>query len=254
MNITVTGSSFGIRSCHEHRHQCWELVFMLDGSCTTSVNQQTFQLQKGSVFITPPNAPHSTSSKESYSDMFLQCDAFPINTPSPVLLYDFDGSIGQLFSLIHTLNLKNSTEYQPVLRSLGDALASHLQICLGSASHFPFISEIKAALEANLTAAEFDLPTYLNSLGYNADYIRRCFKQACHVTPLQYLQELRLTYAKKLLTNTNYTIKEIAGLCGYADPYYFSRAFKKHFGTAPHYIQGEKVCDPINRTQPLSNV
>ena len=163
-------------------------------------------------------------------------------------------SIGQLFSLIHTLNLKSSIEYQPVLRSLGDALASHLQICLGSASHFPFISEIKAALEANLTAAEFDLPTYLNSLGYNADYIRRCFKQACHVTPLQYLQELRLTYAKKLLTNTNYTIKEIAGLCGYADPYYFSRAFKKHFGAAPHYLQGEKVCDPINRTQPLSNV
>lgn len=186
--------------------------------------------------------------------MFLQCDAFPINVSSPVLLYDFDGSIGQLFSLIHTLNLKSSTEYQPVLRSLGDALASHLQICLGSASHFPLISEIKAALEANLTAAEFDLPTYLNSLGYNADYIRRCFKQACHVTPLQYPQELRLTYGKKLLTNTNYTIKEIASLCGYADPYYFSRAFKKHFGAAPHYIQGEKVCDPINRTQPLSNV
>ena len=172
MNITVTGSSFGIRFCHEHRHQCWELVFMLDGSCTTTVYQQTFQLQKGSVLITPPNVPHSTSSKESYSDMFLQCDAFQINVSSPVLLYDFDGSIGQLFSLIHTLNL----------------------------------------------------------------------------------QELRLTYAKKLLTNTNYTIKEIASLCGYADPYYFSRAFKKHFGAAPHYIQGEKVCDPINRTQPLSNV
>lgn len=234
MNITVTGSSSGINSCQEHQHPNWELVFMIDGNCTTKINQQLFQLKKGSIFIIPPGMPHSTASIGSYSDMFLQCDVFPAGLTSPTLLQDFDGNIGQLFSLIHVLYLKNSAEHQPVLRSLGDALVSYLQIGLGSSEKTAFfISEIKATLETNLAVAEFDLSAYLKSLGYNVDYIRRCFKQECHVTPLQYLQSLRLAYANSLLHNTYYTIGEIANLCGFSDPYYFSRTFKKQYRISP---------------------
>jgi AraC-like DNA-binding protein len=42
--------------------------------------------------------------------------------------------------------------------------------------------------------------------------------------------------ATRLLRFTNSTVSQIAYLCGYTDPLYFSRAFKRHQGRSPaHY-------------------
>ncbi|MDD5603646.1 MAG: helix-turn-helix transcriptional regulator, partial [Eubacteriales bacterium] len=54
-----------------------------------------------------------------------------------------------------------------------------------------------------------------------------CFKLELGTTPSQYVSELRTNKAKKLLTETNYKIKEIAAMCGYENEYYFSNDFKK---------------------------
>lgn len=69
--------------------------------------------------------------------------------------------------------------------------------------------------------------------GYNGDYVRRIFKTDFEVTPMEYLDNLRLSQAKELLTNTPYKIEEIAELCGFCDQFYFSRFFKKHTGIPP---------------------
>lgn len=70
----------------------------------------------------------------------------------------------------------------------------------------------------------------LNSLAAQADmsevHFRRCFKEIYHVSPQQYLMELRLTNAKELLRYDTTPIAEIAQQSGFADPCYFSRLFK----------------------------
>lgn len=48
---------------------------------------------------------------------------------------------------------------------------------------------------------------------------------------------LRMEYSLHLLTSTKKTIREIAHLSGYNDPYYFSRAFKKHYQKSPKHIR-----------------
>lgn len=45
--------------------------------------------------------------------------------------------------------------------------------------------------------------------------------------------KLRMGHARHLLATTNKPVKEIALLCGYKDPYYFSNAYKKYFGESP---------------------
>ena len=48
-----------------------------------------------------------------------------------------------------------------------------------------------------------------------------------------YILQVKLSNAKKILTNENKTIGEVAAECGIYDVNYFSRVFKKHTGFTP---------------------
>ena len=49
----------------------------------------------------------------------------------------------------------------------------------------------------------------------------------------EFLQNFRLKYAARLLTESDRPISDIAYDVGFSDPYYFSRAFKKLFEMSP---------------------
>lgn len=61
----------------------------------------------------------------------------------------------------------------------------------------------------------------------------RNFKSAIQLPPGKYIEKLRISKAKELLSNTNLTINEISGRIGYNDPFYFSKVFKKSTNTTP---------------------
>ena len=52
-------------------------------------------------------------------------------------------------------------------------------------------------------------------------------------TPMKYLTRLRIRYAAELLHNTDLPVAEVAESAGFADPAYFSRAFRRETGLAP---------------------
>lgn len=59
------------------------------------------------------------------------------------------------------------------------------------------------------------------------------FKQATGKTIFNYLNELRIVKAKKLLENGLHSISDVAEMTGFNDAYYFSKVFKKYAGTTP---------------------
>ncbi|MDC7291452.1 helix-turn-helix domain-containing protein [Blautia schinkii] len=64
-------------------------------------------------------------------------------------------------------------------------------------------------------------------------YFSKLFKQETGKNFIEYLTEVRLRNARKLLRNQQYSIKEICVRSGYSDPNYFSRIFKKYEGVTP---------------------
>lgn len=64
-------------------------------------------------------------------------------------------------------------------------------------------------------------------------YFSKLFKEETGTNFIEYLTNLRMDKAKELLLRTEYSIKEICSMSGYADPNYFSRIFKKHTGLTP---------------------
>jgi AraC-like DNA-binding protein len=62
---------------------------------------------------------------------------------------------------------------------------------------------------------------------------QRIFKDATSLSPNDYLLELRIQNASRLLTETDYAVYDVSDRVGITDWFYFSKAFKKKFGISP---------------------
>ncbi|MEC0126514.1 helix-turn-helix domain-containing protein [Paenibacillus pabuli] len=72
--------------------------------------------------------------------------------------------------------------------------------------------------------------------GCSVRQLQRRFKQEKELGPMEYVIQLRMESASRMLRHTDASIGEIADKMGYRDMYYFSRAFKKYYGVPPlHY-------------------
>jgi AraC-like DNA-binding protein len=102
------------------------------------------------------------------------------------------------------------------------------------------VETFQNTLLRNLANCHFDLDAEIAKTGYCGSYFRKLFKEYTSQAPLEYLTRLRVEHAKRQLQQYHgiRTIKEIALGSGFHDPYYFSRAFKKHEGVSPQaYIE-----------------
>ncbi|GEN75752.1 helix-turn-helix transcriptional regulator [Chryseobacterium hagamense] len=75
------------------------------------------------------------------------------------------------------------------------------------------------------------------SIGINQNKIRKEFKAHYHRTVSNYMAELRMLKAKKMITDQEIMIKEIAIECGYEYVQNFTRAFKKKFSVSPEKLR-----------------
>ena len=67
----------------------------------------------------------------------------------------------------------------------------------------------------------------------NKNYLVRQFKNRFGISPIAYLIKIRMEYAKKLLSESNLPVNEVASACGYNDPSFFNFYFKKTFKISP---------------------
>lgn len=69
--------------------------------------------------------------------------------------------------------------------------------------------------------------------GYSKSRFSHIFSNITGVTPMKYLNDIRLKVSCEMLSSTNYPITDVAFSCGFGDPLYYSRIFKKKYQIAP---------------------
>jgi len=75
------------------------------------------------------------------------------------------------------------------------------------------------------------------AVGLEASQLCRLFRRFQGLSPYQYLLHRKMALAAELLLDPNARVKEAASHVGFADPYHFSRCFKKVHHVAPREFQ-----------------
>ncbi len=80
---------------------------------------------------------------------------------------------------------------------------------------------------------EISLTGIAEELHVSPFYLSHVFHQAMEITFSEYLTNIRINEAKRLLTTSDLPVAEIASRVGYREPNYFGRVFKKATGVTP---------------------
>lgn len=72
-----------------------------------------------------------------------------------------------------------------------------------------------------------------NKAGMSVSHFRTLFCRGYGISPIIYLNQIRIQNAKKILQTQSVSCKEIAYTCGFSDQLYFSRVFRRFCGVSP---------------------
>ena len=103
----------------------------------------------------------------------------------------------------------------------------------GTSDHTHYL--IKQALEyiENNTEKDISLNEISEKLNISSYYFSKLFKEETGEGFVEFLTKKRVDKAKEMLKDPTKSIKEVGSDCGYSDPNYFSRIFKKATGMTP---------------------
>lgn len=106
-------------------------------------------------------------------------------------------------------------------------------------------SAIADYLAKHLTES-VDLTDLTEVFHYSKNYIIRLMREAYGRTPIQYLTELRIKQAGRLLEASSLSMEEIAEECGYHDYAHFYKCFRKLTGKSPKEWRKNKQKYPVS--------
>jgi signal transduction histidine kinase/DNA-binding response OmpR family regulator/ligand-binding sensor domain-containing protein len=99
-----------------------------------------------------------------------------------------------------------------------------------------FLQKLHQTVRSNLEREDFKLDQLARELAMSRMQLHRKLKALTDQTPAQYVKQIRMAYAKKLLLETTLSVSEVATKVGFRSHAHFSTAFKDFFGTAPSKV------------------
>ncbi|MGR5236337.1 helix-turn-helix domain-containing protein [Vibrio alfacsensis] len=250
-----------------HKHDFSELFLVVSGSGKHTVADYEYPLHKGDVFVINGDIEHGFRDVNRLKIINLMFDSQTpfFEIPSMRQLSGYQAMFKvepiarqtieykakltldrqQLPEIERLLNtLKN--EYQASQPGFEVMLTSLMQqLVIALARMYQNQSEDLPQTTLALSRALVFIEQHFNDVGVNSDAIakaafiskrqlERLFRQFLNTSPNQYLREVQLNYATKLLCEENErSVLNIAEQCGFADSNYFSKCFKQKFHQSP---------------------
>ncbi len=235
MKILLVGSSFdNIKYCKEHSHSTWEIVIPTKNNGIVEACGQKNEFSEGFVYVIPPNINHTTYSGCLFSDTYIQVDDIFHLSKTKVTTVFIGKEVINLSVIIKDSYLKRNFGFSKTLENATSLLIQMIYDNLNESKDNLIIKDVRNFLIDNISNSSIDMTVLTNKFGYNKDYLRKLFMKEYGESPLEYLNMLRISQAKDLLKKMKiYSIGEVSTLCGFNDPLYFSRVFKKKTGHSP---------------------
>lgn len=228
------------------RQEDLQLVYLLEGDISISVDGHCYQLAAGEVTLLLPGAievfhfaAHGLTrhgwcraSAPSFDTRLLQrLGARPERLP-------LTGAMRALTDA--ALPLHATTD--PALATYRDALIvaafyEFLSRCaLGEAVPqpplHPAVERASSFMDTHFSQ-NIDLVQVAVAARMTPSHLARLFREGRGVTPMRYLWSVRLKQSLQLLRETGLTVAEVSDRCGFSNPQHFSKMFKKESRQTP---------------------
>ena len=246
MALLLVGASPNRLMDHEpHSHDCYEIIVNTEGEGTAEIGGQEFPFSPGTVHVIPPGMAHRKTSPGGFRDIYLRTDTL-MRTDAPrkkertltgplILSDDSCHTMTNLLSILLSRYLIQK-DMDAVTETMYNAVLQMIEENAALPPIHPVVSQVIQRITASYSDPDFQVTEALTATGYSKDHLRRCFQQATGMTPHEYLTDIRIRYAKRLLTQ-KMPVSEAALLCGYYDPDYFCRLFRAQTGMPPTAYQ-----------------
>ena len=218
------------------------LVLIYDGVLRFSENGTEQEVHAGEYYIQRKDGyQDGTIASDAPQYLYVHFDAEWTDSPD-ALPYRGEFSSKALFELMEKIDTaSHCNESYSYMQYLFLKLLLSLR---QKVEKDPKAEELSKYVEENIGKI-FTLGDICESFHYSKNYIIRIFNKQFGVSPIQYVNEVRLRRAMYLLETTSKPIGEIAAECGYSDYPYFYKRFVGKMGISPlkwrRYVQENPV-------------
>ncbi|MBN8711796.1 MAG: hypothetical protein BGO12_13785 [Verrucomicrobia bacterium 61-8] len=230
-------------TCADHAHYAAEIVYHPRGVGRTRVNRAATAFSAGDIVVYAPREVHDQQAEEECEDVCIQVALPP--AAARKLRYGFllggadgDWLVEEIESLSRSYGDGSPLDQRVLdLRVTAVLLALVKRACEASESLRISTAERYVRKAEQFIRQHFadiaSLSEIADHVGLSESHLRHLFRTARGRSLVGYLREVRLDRAKVLLVTSPHSLKQIAGMCGFADEYYFSAVFRKMVKTPP---------------------
>lgn len=236
----------GIYNCTQNGRLSNGFMFFLDMDITHTFLDGNIKFQKNDLCYFPKGLKY----KSRFSNCIPKSSAIIIN-------FKITDSSGEdiIFSdnYIHISKILKSN-FKDYIDSLYELISFNKPNALIKAKMYEFLNELSVNSGKHLVPDKYK--KILNAISYieknyhknitiqdiadhsllSETHLRRLFKEYTGISPLNYINKLKINKATTMLKNGEYKICEVANAIGIEDPAYFSWFYKNKTGISPKEV------------------
>jgi transcriptional regulator, araC family len=248
-----------------HSHNFLELAYLVSGKASHILSGKEQIIKKGDYFIVDFKAVHSYKNISNEPLIVVNCLFLPKfldstltgcksfqqvvdhylikfsyhtlqDKPTQRIYHDNDGTVLKLIRQMQKEHRTKSAGYNELLRCYLIEIIIMTMRTISRAKTIATDSDIVRYI-LDYVDEHYMQPIKLcdmaSQMDYSLTYLSKKFKDETGVSFKDYLQNLRIRNACRLISNSNKKIDEIAFLVGYTDVKFFTEVFKKRMGITP---------------------
>ncbi len=229
------------------KNSFYELIYVDHGEMDVTVDDETYHMQKYDLMLYHPGQKHSLETTEDSSCSYMSI-AFTMDTGIKGNLKNrvfhtrkdlyqtltrFMKAIQEDTPLNMELAMLHLKEVLILLYQFdGEEKPAGQETTLQSHYDDTMLNEILVFIHNNVYAS-YTVEDLCQKFSISRSSLQALFRANLGMTPKQYISELKLNEAKKLISQHEHTISQVSDLLGFTSIHYFSRRFKSYFGIAP---------------------
>lgn len=242
--------NFTPNDCPYHYHDWYELYYIIEGNIMYRTKHNNYFIEQGGWIFIPPKVKHKTIYSSSDSTRYLfyfskdyinpslyqkldQLIAHTAFAPSSSISSYLDDIVNRVYNEFQNPSDLSDEFYKCYLFEILATLLKDAEEKPTQDNNNHFLVENTITYINKHFNEKINLQALADINYVTPNYLSRLFKQITGINLFEYIQTIRFNHAKKLLTETNEPISQVAEKCGFGDANYFSYTFKKSESVSP---------------------